>query len=271
MGRGWPSGRVRGCSVVLGDFVLAGFRVINPTVFHVRHAVGVFENAIVVRDDDDAAIRLGGDVLQNLHHLLAVLAIERRRRLVANDQLRVMHQRPRDGHALLLSAGKHVRPMMHPLAEPDRLQHLRRFLLGDGSGRALDTQRHAHVLDAIQRRDQIVLLENETDVRRAKLRAGLLVQAVERRIEHLHLAAIRAERAGDDAEQRRLAAPGRADQHEQLAHARLEVHFLEHLGAALALAESFVHPAGFDCDIFHNSNSVVRYACCFSSGLENRK
>jgi len=74
------------------------------------------------------------------------------------------------------------------------------------------------------------------------------------------LAAIHAERSGDDAEQRRLAAAGRPDQHEQLAHARLEVDLLEHLGAGFSGAESLAHGVGFDCDIFHSSNLVFRYA-----------
>ena len=37
---------------------------VNAAVLHVGHAVGVFEDAVVVRDDDDAAVGLGGDILR---------------------------------------------------------------------------------------------------------------------------------------------------------------------------------------------------------------
>jgi hypothetical protein len=231
---------------------LAGFSSINPTVFHEDHSVGIFENAIVVRDDDDTAVGLRGDVLQDLHYLRAVFAVERRCRFIANNQPRFMHERPRDGDALLLPTGKHVGPVTHPRAEADRLQYLRRFFLRDGRGRSLNSQGHAHVLDAIQRRDEVVLLENEPDVRGAELRDRTFVEPMQGRIEHFDLAAIRRERSGDDAQERRLAATRRPDEHKQLAHARLEVHFLKHLRARLTLAEAFADRRGFDCDIFHS-------------------
>ena len=116
---------------------------------------------------------------------------------------------------------------------------------------ALDAQRHADVLDAVQRRDQIVLLENEPDVRGAKLRDRLFVEPVQRRVEDFHFAAIDAERAGDHAQQRRFAATRRTDEHEQLAHARFEIDVLEHFGAGFALAEAFAHGVGFDGEIVH--------------------
>ena len=54
-----------------------------------------------------------------------------------------------------------------------------------------------------------------------ELRDGVFVHAVQWRIEHLHLATIRAQRSGDDTQKRRFAATGRADQPEQLAHAAI--------------------------------------------------
>src|SRR4030095_11304706 len=130
--------------------------------------------------------------------------------------------------------------------------------------------RHADVLDAIQRRDQIVLLKNETDARGAELRDGAFVEAVSRRIAHLHFAAIRRKRSSDDAEQRGLAATGRADKPEQLAPACLEVDILEHLGPGFPFAETFAAGAGFDCDVVHGF-FAFRYAGCCSAAVEKRK
>src|SRR5262249_3700448 len=108
---------------------------------------------------------------------------------------------------------------MHPLAQPDDVKHLRRLLFSAPSAFAANAQWHADILDAIQRRDEIVLLENEADVGGTELRDGLFVQLVQRRIENLDLATIYTKRSGDDTEEGCLAAPGRADQHEQFTHA----------------------------------------------------
>src|SRR5262245_39068140 len=105
--------------------------MINPAVFHVGHAVGIFKNAVVVRDDNDAAVWLGGHATEDLHHFRAVLAVQSGSRLVADDQLGVVDESAGDGDALLLAAGKHVGPMMHAFAETDSVEHFRSLLFGD--------------------------------------------------------------------------------------------------------------------------------------------
>src|SRR5262245_27389461 len=137
--------------------------MVNPAVFHVGHTVGIFENAVIVRDDDDAAVGFGGDLLQNLHHFCAVLAVQGGGWLVADDEPGLVHEGPGDGYALLLSAGEHVRAMVHALAQANSFEHLRRLLLSDRGGLSLNAQWHADVLDTIQRWDEVVLLENEAD------------------------------------------------------------------------------------------------------------
>ena len=70
-------------------------------------------------------------------------------RLVAEDDRRVVDERPRDRDALLLSAGQLARGMAHPVAQADEVEQPPRLL--DGA-----SARHARVLrrerDVLQRR-----------------------------------------------------------------------------------------------------------------------
>ena len=60
-------------------------------------------------DDQHAAAAVLGDVGQQRHHGLAVLAVERRGRLVGQDHRRIAGDRAGDGDALLLAAAQLAR------------------------------------------------------------------------------------------------------------------------------------------------------------------
>ena len=91
----------------------------DPSVVHVGDGVGVVEDARVVRDDDDGAVGLDGVRGQQLHDGLAARMVQRRRRLVADDEARLVHERARDGHALLLAPGERRRERVGAAPEPE--------------------------------------------------------------------------------------------------------------------------------------------------------
>ena len=55
---------------------------------------------------------------------VAGLGVEVAGRLVGQDDGGIGHQRPRDGHPLPLSARELVRPVLHAVRQPDRLEGL---------------------------------------------------------------------------------------------------------------------------------------------------
>jgi len=61
--------------------------------------VGTALSFQAVRDDDHAAVGLGGDAAQEFHHLGAVLAVERRGWLVAKIRGLFGHEQRREGQA----------------------------------------------------------------------------------------------------------------------------------------------------------------------------
>ena len=61
-------------------------------------------------------------MLQQLQDLLAGLIVERAGRLVAQQQLRLLGDCARNGHALLFAAGQLRREIVQPVAQADLVQ-----------------------------------------------------------------------------------------------------------------------------------------------------
>ena len=108
------------CCVFVGDRV--GERR-QPAVLEVDDAVGDVEDAVVVRDQQDGDALLLGEVVHQVDDVAAGLLVERRGRLVGEDDARPRGERARDRDALLLAARELAREVVEPLAEADRLEH----------------------------------------------------------------------------------------------------------------------------------------------------
>ena len=126
---------------------------------------------------------------QQLHHVCPVSCVEGGGRLVADEQARLVDQRPGDGHSLLLRrrkagrAGNRLRCAMPSviqqlLGPSDRLVALP----------AGDRQRDGGVLGRRQGGQQVVLLEHEADVAAAEDGLGAAAEPGEIVAEHVHLA-----------------------------------------------------------------------------------
>src|SRR5690606_16488793 len=74
-------------------------------------ALCVLGDLHIVRDDDDG-VAFGVQLLQDLHHLLAAVRIERAGRLVGQDDFAAVHQRAGDTYPLLLATGQLARAML---------------------------------------------------------------------------------------------------------------------------------------------------------------
>ena len=79
----------------------------DGAVFEFDDTVGVALREIAVVRDDQHQFSFG-EFFQGVKHLLARVGVQRARRLVGHDDLRLFHQRARDGDTLLLTARKLV-------------------------------------------------------------------------------------------------------------------------------------------------------------------
>ena len=208
--------------------------------FHPAGAIGHHQDAVgelhrfgdVVGDQQHRLIEL----LLDLQHLVAEqeprLLVERRERLVHQQDFRLRRQRARHRHALAHAAGQLGRITLLEAVEPDHGHEMPRPLDALALRHAGDFQREGDIVDDIAPGEGRLFLEHHADrsMRAVDLFAGDRDPAV-----------ITAEQAADDVEQGRLAATGRPDHGKELARRDGERHVVERGDAVLGAAEAHDH------------------------------
>jgi hypothetical protein len=184
-----------------------------------------------VRDVDEGDSDLLLDPLQLALHLLAELQVERPERLVEEQHLRPVDDRPRERDALALPAGE-----LHGLAVAEALEpDDRQRLVGAAAPvRALDAFHPEAVLD--------VVADGHVREERVVLEDGVHVPVVGRPVRDVDAAEPDAPgvgplEAGDHPKRRRLARPGRPEHREELAACDLEVDRVDGNNVAVGLAD----------------------------------
>ena len=163
----------------------------------------------VAREEDGAAaLAEAPDELAHLGHAGRVEAV---RRLVEDQQVRVLDQRGRDAEPLLHPLRVRAEAVACPLAEADLVERGRDPLLGD----ARMAGEHAQVVPCGQERIERGGLDHRPDPRQPLRRAG-------RGAEHDRAPARRPDEPEKHAQRRRLAGPVRAEEAVDLAPAHAE-------------------------------------------------
>ncbi len=195
------------------------------------------EVARLVADEDDGVPALA-QLLDEVEHLGRLPDAERRRRLVEDEHARRPEEGARDRHDLPLAARERAHRLPHgrdgrgELVEQAPRLALHRDLVEERP--VEDLLPEEHVLDDVEVVDERELLEHRRDPVLARGR---------RRVEHdgraveQHLARVGAERARDDARERRLAGAVVAHDGEDLVLAHLDVDVDERPDAAEALGD----------------------------------
>ena len=176
----------------------------------------------VVRDHDDEFVLR--DLFEDLHDLHAGHGVKRARRFVGKQDIGIVDQRPRDGHALHLPARHLVGLFADLIAQPHLLQG------GDGAGAALlagnarKRQRQFDVGEHRLVRDEVVTLKHETHRMVAVgVPVGVFVFFGRAAVDH-KVAAVVAVKPADHVEERGLAAAGGAEHGHELALAEIDAH-----------------------------------------------
>ena len=189
-------------------------------------------------DEGDAGLVL--QLLQLDLHFLAQLVVERRQRLVEEQHLRLRRQRPRQRDALLLTAGNLARLPLGEFLHPHQLQHVPGAGIDLGAGLSehfeaeADVLRHGHV------REQRVALEHSVD-RPLEGRQQSDVLTVEQ-----DLAVGRKFEAGDQAQQRCLAAARGTEKREELVFANADGHGVQCRHPCFACSKDLSDAANLD-------------------------
>ena len=144
-----------------------------------------------------------------LAHFQAQAGVEVGKGLVEQKQAGVLHQRPGDGHALLLAAGELGGMALHHRIHVDELGDIHGALEALGLGHLLHFQREADVLQHRHVRVERVILEHQADAALFRGHVGHVV------VVEVDLAARDRQDARQHVEDGGLAAARRAEQGDQ--------------------------------------------------------
>ena len=207
---------------------------------------------------DEKGQALGGEAVDVLPEIAPRLWIDPRRRLVEQEQFRLMDQAGGEGHALLPSAGKFSRQLLRTVREPEFLDAFLHQL--------------RPVFHAVHARDKIeilgngqVLVEAETLRHIADLLLDRFAVVDDIVAEAGAAAGVGAEQAAKHADESRLAAAVGTEKSVDFAGGHLEIDLVDDG----VLAEALCHP--FDIDgkvVGHNSSLEVKLDIDGLAGME---
>ena len=187
-------------------------------------------------------VQLGEDV----HDVLAAFGVERAGGFIGKDDAAAVHERPGDGNALLLAAGKLVGLVLQLV----RQAQIREQGLGPVKARLFVHPGvyggKGHVFRGGQRGEQVVALEDEPDALPAQFRELVAVQRADVHAADAADPGRLGVEAAQDVHERRLARSGLSDDGDEIAFLDGKGHVLQHMDAVLPGPEELVDAFGFD-------------------------
>src|SRR5215813_2599961 len=208
----------------------------DASIFDVNYSVGEAQYTRVVCDHQHPARAILGDLGQQRHDRIAVLAVEGGGWLVRENGRWLSHDRPCDGDALLFAAAEFERKCVGFVGETDHGQGV----LGPGDGVrgvvAAHVQRQSDVVRSRQGRKQMVGLKDEPHMLAPELGQLLGPGSFRGAAAHPDRSACGRQHASEDRQQRGLAAAGGPHQQRQFAAPERQAYALERLDLSRPLA-----------------------------------
>ena len=154
-------------------------------------------------------------------------AVEGAGRLVGEQEARVVHERPRDGDALLLAARQLHGAMVGAVREADAAERLQGALAAGPAVEAGIDHRQFDIAQRVHARQQVELLEDEADLAVAQARQAVGIEALDRGARRGVLPAGRPVEAADEVHEGRLARARRTHDGDEIALVDVERHAVE--------------------------------------------
>src|SRR6266403_1250413 len=199
-----------------------------------HHAVEISGGFRIVRDHDDGLAKIFVQLPQHLQHDFRVFRIQVSRWLVGEENLRLIDDRPRDGHALLLAAGEFRGLVMKTARQTEHLGYDIEAVRVETV--AMNELRDGDIPLGRQRGEQIETLEDEADFVAAQFGARGVAQFSEVIPVDQDLAPGGLRQAADYVQQRSLAAARRPHHGDRFARLYREIHATQRRDFDLARA-----------------------------------
>ena len=211
--------------------------------------VGMRCQLLVVRHDDERLIHLIPQFEEERVQFLLMLRIQTAGRLIGQDNCRMVYQRPCYGDPLFLSTGQLRRFMRHPVAQPEKVQHLLCPLFGNRTLLLRYQCRNHHILQRRKFRQQLMELEHESDILITECRQFALRKLADIDAINRQAAAIRRIQRPQNLKQRRLPGAARTDYRNDLAPVDFQIDALQYLFSTCNAPKLFVIPFAVIIDL----------------------
>jgi len=132
----------------------------NP-VLHLKDPIRPARKLTIVRHKDHGQTLVGTDLKQQVVKSIARFRIQIPRRLVGEEEGRIIDQRPRNGHALLLPAGELPRAVIEAMAQPHSFKKPAGPSLGLARRQPGDPRGHRRILKRGKLPKQMMELEDK--------------------------------------------------------------------------------------------------------------
>src|SRR6185503_3130857 len=216
------------------DLLARDREVGEPAVRQLDAAVGQQADAGRVRHRDHG-VTLRVQLFEQRQHLALVRLVEVAGGLVGEQQPRLVDERARHAHALLLAARELGRPVLRAVTQADAIERRARLV---GVGHRVVVLRDHHVLERGQIGEQVELLEHDADLFTAKPRALAFVQLRQLDAVHPHAPGGGGVERPEHVHERALARARGAHDREPLALGDLEVDAVERLERAVGAGDA---------------------------------
>jgi hypothetical protein len=186
----------------------------------------------IMSHDDERGSMLFVELEEEIHDLFPRLAIEVPRRFVGEEHCRLIGKGARDPDTLLFATGKLGWVVISPTPEAHPVKQRPGRFGGLGwIGRPVrreQFQGHEYILESGERRDEVETLENEADALRTHRRTAIFVEGFQFYAREANTSLTRSIQAGQETEQRRLAAAGWTENDDDLTRPYFEIDTVEY-------------------------------------------
>src|SRR5215472_7883448 len=232
------------------------FRRHDRPIAHVDDAVAVCGRLGIVGNHQHRLTQLFVGLAKHVQDDLRILRVEIAGRLIGQHDGRLIDEGAGEGHSLLLAAAQFGRAVLQTLIDPQQTRDaLDALTIGAAVAMSGNVPCNLDVTFGRKRRQEIKLLEDKTDF--AAAQAGTIGIRHRRKVDPIndHTARIGVRKAAQDVEERRLAAPGGADDGDELSFAYLKGYTAERLHVDFADAVGLADVLSLD----HPSHANLRY------------
>src|SRR6266700_208849 len=227
-------------------YSLESVRFDQYALLQMQRDIGALGDNGIVRDHQHGLLIFLHQAEDKFHDLVRGFAVQIAGRLVAKQERWIGDDGPRNGYALLLSAGQLPWIMVDAVGQPHHTQRSFHVLAPLRFGKTGEQQRQFHVLKGRKHGNKVIHLEDKAHVARTPLGEFAARHVRDLVACHRNVSRRRNIQPAQQVQQRGLAGTARPHEGHELALFHVQVQRLQHVNLLAATRICFAQPSGLD-------------------------